>query len=413
MRSARAGTGRSLPKAGRTREWIERKEARNPILRRAFAYYQENCAKLRKLIDDKQRLVARRILEDAARFVRGPQGRPAQGGGPRVRPGQEEKGKAGAHAVHRVPPRAARARALLACLAGSGLERVPSGKRACSTWSSSTRRASSRRRGPCPALYRGRRKVVAGDEKQLRPHDLFQMRAGDDDDGGGGGGDEWDGEAADIESLLDLARRRYPHAYAAVALQVKVAGAHRLFKTAPFTAAGCSSPRTSKRRPRSRPYSGSGARGACGRTGPTGSRPKRLWTCCTAFLGAGAGAAWPAAWPTVGIITFNDAQRDKILDVIEARRARDPEFEGLYEKAASPESGRKDDELFVRNIENVQGDEREVIIFSVGYARDADGRFRMSFGLAEQGRRREPAQTWPLPGRAPGSWWSRRSTLRR
>jgi superfamily I DNA and/or RNA helicase len=36
--------------------------------------------------------------------------------------------------------------------------------------------------------------------------------------------------------------------------------------------------------------------------------------------------------------------------------------------------------LFVKNLENVQGDERDVIILSVGYGRDSNGRFAMNFG---------------------------------
>ena len=42
------------------------------------------------------------------------------------------------------------------------------------------------------------------------------------------------------------------------------------------------------------------------------------------------------------------------------------------------------DSLFVKNIENVQGDERDVIIFSVGYAPDRDGRMMMQFGSLNQ-----------------------------
>jgi hypothetical protein len=40
----------------------------------------------------------------------------------------------------------------------------------------------------------------------------------------------------------------------------------------------------------------------------------------------------------------------------------------------------KPDAFFVKNLENVQGDERDVILFSIAYAPDADGRFAMSFG---------------------------------
>ena len=37
-------------------------------------------------------------------------------------------------------------------------------------------------------------------------------------------------------------------------------------------------------------------------------------------------------------------------------------------------------DLFVKNIENVQGDERDLIIFSIGYAPDANGRLNVQFG---------------------------------
>ena len=47
---------------------------------------------------------------------------------------------------------------------------------------------------------------------------------------------------------------------------------------------------------------------------------------------------------------------------------------------AAHDKKRKDDQLFVKNIENVQGDERDIIIFSIGYASDADGKFVNRFG---------------------------------
>jgi hypothetical protein len=40
--------------------------------------------------------------------------------------------------------------------------------------------------------------------------------------------------------------------------------------------------------------------------------------------------------------------------------------------------------LFVKNIENVQGDERDIIVFSVGYASNAQGKFVANFGLLNQ-----------------------------
>ncbi|MCS7004576.1 MAG: AAA domain-containing protein [Cytophagales bacterium] len=68
----------------------------------------------------------------------------------------------------------------------------------------------------------------------------------------------------------------------------------------------------------------------------------------------------------IGIITFNYKQQNLIEDLLEQH---------LYSK---PE------ELFIKNIENVQGDERDYIIFSVGYAPSPSGKFSMNFGLLNQ-----------------------------
>ena len=56
----------------------------------------------------------------------------------------------------------------------------------------------------------------------------------------------------------------------------------------------------------------------------------------------------------------------------------DPDFLELYTSAN--EDIKKDDMLFIKNIENVQGDERDIIIFSIGYAKDIDKNLQISSG---------------------------------
>jgi len=69
---------------------------------------------------------------------------------------------------------------------------------------------------------------------------------------------------------------------------------------------------------------------------------------------------------SIGIVTFNFKQQQLITDLLEER---------FFELNKSlPET------LFVKNIENVQGDERDIIIFSTGYASDAHGKMNMNFG---------------------------------
>ena len=86
---------------------------------------------------------------------------------------------------------------------------------------------------------------------------------------------------------------------------------------------------------------------------------------------------------TLGVAAFSLRQRDAILDAVEARRRADPSVEPFF--AAHPH-----EPFFVKNLENVQGDERDAILISIGYARAPDGRLAMRFGplSAEGGERR-------------------------
>lgn len=76
---------------------------------------------------------------------------------------------------------------------------------------------------------------------------------------------------------------------------------------------------------------------------------------------------------TLGIIANSDSQARTIEDIINRRRAQHPRFEGFF-------SEERDEPFFVKSLESVQGDERDTIIFSVGYGKDANGRMVQNFG---------------------------------
>ncbi|MGK7862897.1 DUF4011 domain-containing protein [Falsiroseomonas sp. E2-1-a4] len=86
---------------------------------------------------------------------------------------------------------------------------------------------------------------------------------------------------------------------------------------------------------------------------------------------------------TLGVAAFSLRQRDAILDAVETLRRADESVESFF--TAHPH-----EPFFVKNLENVQGDERDAMFISVGYARGADGRLAMRFGplSAEGGERR-------------------------
>jgi superfamily I DNA and/or RNA helicase/transcription elongation GreA/GreB family factor/very-short-patch-repair endonuclease len=85
-------------------------------------------------------------------------------------------------------------------------------------------------------------------------------------------------------------------------------------------------------------------------------------------------------YPTVGIATFNIAQRNLIKSKIEERKKFE-KFRDFNEKIQELElDNPKSNKSFIKNLENIQGDERDVIILSTTYGIGKDGKFAQRFG---------------------------------
>lgn len=76
---------------------------------------------------------------------------------------------------------------------------------------------------------------------------------------------------------------------------------------------------------------------------------------------------------SLGVIAFSSSQEAAIETAIRRRRKNDSSFEAFFDEE-------RDEAFFVKNLENVQGDERDTIIFSIGYAKNAAGVMYMNFG---------------------------------
>ena len=76
---------------------------------------------------------------------------------------------------------------------------------------------------------------------------------------------------------------------------------------------------------------------------------------------------------SLGVGTFSVSQRDAILDELEWLRRNDPSLEAFFANGSA-------EPFFVKNLENIQGDERDVIFISVGYGKDESGSMTMNFG---------------------------------
>ena len=109
--------------------------------------------------------------------------------------------------------------------------------------------------------------------------------------------------------------------------------------------------------------------------GRSGTNPKEAAAVADAVMThAEAQVGKPASeWLTLGVAAFSVAQMQAILDQLEMRRRQNPACEPFFNTSTS-------EPFFVKNLENVQGDERDIIYISLGYGRDANGKVAMNFG---------------------------------
>ena len=75
---------------------------------------------------------------------------------------------------------------------------------------------------------------------------------------------------------------------------------------------------------------------------------------------------------SIGVVAFSRVQGDLIEDDLTDELDKHPDLKDLAYNSKEP--------IFIKNLENVQGDERDVILFSVGYGADKDGKVSMNFG---------------------------------
>lgn len=100
--------------------------------------------------------------------------------------------------------------------------------------------------------------------------------------------------------------------------------------------------------------------------------------------------------PTVGVIVANAKQRDRVMEVLQEECDRDAKFRTAYEQEDDRSADGEDVSFFVRSVEHVQGDERDLIIFGLTYSGSSraygplnaknDGRKRLNVAITRAKR---------------------------
>jgi hypothetical protein len=251
-----------------------------------------------------------------------------------------------------------------------------------------------------PALFRARRCIVSGDDKQLPPTAFFGSRLESDE--ADGDDDDWvdtdtgDAEAEDAErrrrqtgenrrhikdceDLLALSRGLLPE----VSLDIHYRSAYReliAFSNAAYYGGRLNVP---VRRPAAevakfKPIEVRRIDGIYrAKTNPDEA------LAVVDYLGR----LWleKDTSPTIGVVTFNMNQADLIREEIARRADGDRAFAKAFERESNRRDRDEDVGFFVKNLENVQGDERDWVLFSTTFGRDETGVFKRYFGALGQG----------------------------
>ncbi|MFK7923341.1 MAG: AAA domain-containing protein [Bacteroidia bacterium] len=223
-----------------------------------------------------------------------------------------------------------------------------------------------------PVLLRAKQAVIAGDPKQLQPLDMYRVRYEDAES------EFVESELAlEVESLLDLARTRFAPTHLNWHYRSQEAElinfSNQAFYEGKLQVLPPASP-NALNQPALEWIS------VMGQWQNNRNRPEaeRVIELIMELL-------LRPDEPSLGVVTFNYHQQELIKDLLDAEleilahsdpKAYDRLFAALHKTEQEEFMG-----LFVKNIENVQGDERDIILFSVGYAPNAKGRVNAQFGL--------------------------------
>ena len=226
------------------------------------------------------------------------------------------------------------------------------------------------------AVARARQLVVVGDERQLPPTAFFKKLTGEDEEPVE---DDVTIQARDAESILDLClakgapyrllswhyRSRHQ---SLIAVSNREFYDNRLFIVpSPYDAVAGMGLKFHLLK--DAPYDRGGSR----------TNPKEAKIVAEAVLAH----ARTSPGQSLGVAAFSVSQRTAILKELELLRRANPQFEDFF----APDA---DEPFFVKNLENIQGDERDVIFISMGYGKTAEGYLAHNFGplSGEGGERR-------------------------
>lgn len=222
-----------------------------------------------------------------------------------------------------------------------------------------------------PAIYRSKKVVVAGDQKQLKPSSLGQGRILDEIDE-----DEISDGFLEYESLLDAARYKYKHTMLNYHYRSKyeelIAFSNYAFYNGKLMVTSLAQKSDEKPIERIKVENGMWI------DKKNEQEANQVVKLIKEILKTRKNNE------TIGVITFNSSQMSLIEDLIDKEKMIDTNFATQMLAEENRYLNGENISFFVKNIESVQGDERDIIIFCIGYAKNEKGRVAINFGWLNQ-----------------------------
>ena len=210
------------------------------------------------------------------------------------------------------------------------------------------------------AVYRGKQLIVVGDSRQMPPTNFFTSMVEADSD-------EETGDVADFESILDICQASFPQLALKWHYRSRYESLISFSNNSFYGGTLVTFPSVTRDR------AGVGVDYCYVENGVFNRKTHQNAEEASRVLDIVYREIREHPERSLGVVAFSISQQDMIDRMLAVRRREDPSFEAFFGRD-------REEPFFIKNLETVQGDERDTIIFSTAYGKDESGKLYHNFG---------------------------------
>ncbi len=210
------------------------------------------------------------------------------------------------------------------------------------------------------AVYRGKQLIVVGDSRQMPPTNFFTSMVEAESD-------EETGDVADFESILDICQAAFPQLSLKWHYRSRYESLIAFSNNSFYGGSLITFPSVTRER------AGVGVDYCYVEGGVFNRKTHQNAVEASRVLDIVYREIREHPERSLGVVAFSISQQDIIDRMLAVRRREDPSFEAFFSRD-------REEPFFIKNLETVQGDERDTIIFSTAYGKDESGKLYHNFG---------------------------------